>query len=384
MVELLLKAGANPNQALPEGETVLMTAARAGHTETVKLLLAAGAKPDTPEDFHGETALIWAAAENHADTVRALLAGGADVNGRSRKETYARRPQGLTVLPLGAWTPLMYAARQGALDAAKALTDAKAELNLTDPDGTTALVLAIINSQYHVAAHLLSKGADSNIADTSGMAALYAAVDINTLPWMFGRPDPVPRSSAVSCIEVIKQLLDHGANPNAALTAVLLQRLHTDGDASLGVGSTPFLRAAKSGDVEVMRLLLAHGANPKAVNKDGATAIMLAAGLGYRDGNAAIPTRDRGTDDEVIAAIALSLENGVDINAVNSRGETAIHAAITGRGSDDVLRFLAAKGANIEAKNAQGRTPLEAAAASRKDRSSNAAILKSLLAGSSR
>ena len=381
MVDLLLKAGANPNQALPEGETVLMTAARAGHTDTAKLLLAAGAKPETPENFHGETALIWAAAENHADTVRALLAGGADVNGRSRKESYARRPQGLSVLPLGSWTPLMYAARQGALDAVKALADAKADLNLTDPDGTTALVLAIINSQYHVGSYLLSKGADPNIADTSGMAALYAAVDINTLPWMFGRPDPVPRSSAVSSIDLIKQLLDHGASPNATLTAVLLQRLHTDGDSSLGAGSTPFLRAAKSGDAEVMRLLLAHGANPKAVNKDGATAIMLAAGLGYRDGNAAIPTRDRGTDDEVVAAIKLSLENGVDINAVSVRGETAIHAAITGRGSDDVLRFLAANGANLEAKNAQGRTPLEVATASRKDRSSNAAILKSLLSG---
>jgi ankyrin repeat protein len=273
----------------------------------------------------------------------------------------------------------MFAARQGSLDAAVALAEGGADVNLKDPDGATALVLAIINSQFHVASMLLDKGANPNIADSAGMAALYAAVDMHTLPWMFGRPDPAPRSNAVSGMEIIKKLLDKGANPNTTLTDVLLQRLHTDGDVSLGTGSTPFLRAAKSGDLEVMRLLLNHGADPKAVNKDGATAIMLAAGLGYRDGNAAVPTRDRGTDDEVIAAISMCLDLGLDINATNSRGDTALHAAVAGRGSDDVLRFLASHGAKLDAKNTQGRTALEVATASRKDRSSNVAILRALM-----
>jgi ankyrin repeat protein len=376
VIELLLSEGADANEALPEGETVLMTAARAGHTDAVKILLKAGAKPDARESFHGETALIWAAAENHAETVRVLLAGGADVNGRSSKESFQRRNQGLTVLPLGDWTPMMYAARQGSLDASVALAEGGADVNLKDPDGATALVLAIINSQFHVASMLLDKGADPNLADSTGMAALYAAVDMHTLPWMFGRPDPVPRSNAVSGTDIIRKLLDKGANPNARLTGVLLQRLHTDGDVSLGAGSTPFLRAAKSGDVEVMRLLLKYGADPKAVSKDGATAIMLAAGLGYRDGNAAVPTRDRGTDAEVIAAIQMCLDLGLDINATNARGDTALHAAVTGRGSDEVLRFLISHGAKVDAKNGQGRTALDVATASRKDRSSNAAILR--------
>jgi ankyrin repeat protein len=379
VIELLLHSGADANEALPEGETVLMTAARAGHTDAVKVLLKAGARPDARESFHGETALIWAAAENHADTVRALLAGGTDVNGRSNKESYQRRNQGLTVLPLGEWTPLMYAAREGSAEAVGALTEGGADVNLKDPDGATALVLAIINSQFHVASILLDKGAEPNLADSTGMAALYAAVDMHTLPWMFGRPDPVPRSNAVNGMDIIRKLLDKGANPNATLSGVLLQRLHTDGDVSLGAGSTPFLRAAKSGDVEVMRLLLQYGANPKSVSKDGATAIMLAAGLGYRDGNAAVPTRDRGTDAEVIAAISMCLDLGLDINATNGRGDTALHAAVAGRGSDDVLRFLVSHGAKIDAKNAQGRSALDVATASRKDRSSNVAILRELM-----
>ena len=63
-----------------------------------------------------------------------------------------------------------------------------ATLNLLDPDGTTALVVAIINGHYDVAAMLADKGADPNIADTAGMAALYAAVDMNTLGEVYGRP----------------------------------------------------------------------------------------------------------------------------------------------------------------------------------------------------
>ena len=95
-----------------------------------------------------------------------------------------------TALPRGGWTPLMYAARQGAIDGARALADGGADLNLKDPDGTTALVLAIINAHYDLAAMLLEKGADPNVADSAGMAAVYALVDMNTLGNMQGRPQP--------------------------------------------------------------------------------------------------------------------------------------------------------------------------------------------------
>jgi ankyrin repeat protein len=381
LVDSFLEAGADPNTTLPEGETVLMTAARTGRADVITRLLEAGANPEARESFHGETPLIWAVAENHTDAVNALIAGGADVNGRSRLESFARRGQGLTILSLGHWTPLMYAAREGALDAAAALADAGADLNLTDPDGSTALVLAIINLKFNVANLLVGKGADPNMADVSGMAALYAAVDMNTITWTFGLPEP-KASEGLTALDLVKMLLAHGANPNARLKTTLLQRLHTTGDEAIGEGSTPFMRAAKSGDIAVMRLLLARGADPKAAAKNGTNALMLAAGLGWRDGNAAIPTRDRGTEAEAIDAITLCLDQGLDINATNDRGDTALHASVAGRGADDIVRFLVKKGAAIDAKNKQGRTPLDVALASRKDRSSNAALLRELVAGS--
>jgi uncharacterized protein len=378
-VDLLLGAGADPNTALPEGETVLMTAVRAGDVKVVSRLIAGGARLDATENFHGETPLIWAAATDRAEIAKVLIAAGADVNGRSRQDSFSRRAQGLTILPLGSWTPLMYAAREGALQTATVLLDAGADIDLTDPDGTTALAVAIINLKFDVAAMLIRRGANPNIADSTGMTPLYAAVDMNTITWTFGLPEP-KASPDVTAFDVVKLLLEHRADPNARLKSTIAQRLHTTGDEAIGEGSTAFMRAAKSGDVKVMRLLLEHGADPKAMAKNGTNALMLAAGLGWRDGNAAVPTRDRGTDAEAMAAIQLCLDLGLDINATNDRGDTALHASVAGRGSDDIARYLVAHGASLDAKNKQGRTPLEVGLASRKDRSSTVAVLRELMA----
>src|SRR4030095_10139398 len=175
---------------LPEGETVLMSAARTGRSEVLEALLRQGADLNARENWYGETALIWAAAENIWEAIKFLVTHGADVTGRSKPLDFARRRNGQSILPLGSWTPLMYAARQGALEAATTLATLGADMNLTDPDGATALVLAIINANYDVAAALVEKGADPNVADKEAkMAALYAAVDMDRLAIGHGRPN---------------------------------------------------------------------------------------------------------------------------------------------------------------------------------------------------
>jgi uncharacterized protein len=381
VVNALIAAGANVNHALPEGETILMTAARTGNVEVLRALLKHLARVETRDGFYGETALIWATAADHAEAVRALLEDGADVNARSASAEFAKRNAGLTRLSLGQWTPLMYAARDNAMNAARVLLEREANVNLADPDGTTALVLAIINYHYDFAAMLLEHGADPNIADSVGMGALYAAVDMNTLPWMFGRPE-IAQPSKITAVRLIEMLLEHGANPNARLTAVQTQRAHTDGDPSLGVGSTAFMRAAKAGDAPVMKLLLAHGADPNLVQKNGNNALMLAAGLGYRDGNMAVPTRDRGTTEEILAAVQLCLDHGADVNTQGANGDTALHDAVTGRGDVEVVRYLVEHGASIQIKNARGQTAIDAARASRRDRSDAVKFLSGLNAAS--
>ncbi|MEO8259413.1 MAG: ankyrin repeat domain-containing protein [Acidobacteriota bacterium] len=364
MVEVLLKAGADPNAPLSQGQTILMTAARTGSAEAVRLLLARGADVNARERILGETALIWAAAENHPAVIKVLVEHGADVNGRSRAMTYPLREYGdgksgrLTVLPPGDWTPVMYAARQNATGAVRALAAAHADLNLTDPDGTTALVVAIINAHYDLAAVLLDQGADPNVGDVTGMTPLYAAVDLNSFPDTPGRPAPKP-SGDLDTLAIVQTLLAHGADPNLRLKAPILVRVHDRGDATLGEGATPLMRAAKKSDVTLMRPLLARGADPRLATRTGVTALMLASGFGGPGRFAEFEER-HATPEEMIEAARLCLEAGADANAVNEAGQTALHFAAAGR-DDTFIRFLADYGARPDIADRQNRTPLDVA-----------------------
>src|SRR3984893_11252161 len=359
IVEALLKAGADANAPMPQGETVLMTAARAGNPDAVQALLTHGADVNATEDGLGENALIWAAAGNHPEAARILIEHGAVVDVRSKALTYDKDRFGLegvlTILPRGNWTPLMYAAREGSVDATRVLAEAGADLNLTDSEGTTALVRAIGNWHYDVAGVLLDKGAHPNLPDMAGMPALYAVADRNTLGEIYGRPAR-KLSDTLDAVALTNKLLAQGANPNARLKTPTVQKNHTPGDGSLGAGATPLMRAAKGGDYAVMRALLDGGADAALTQRNGATALMLAAGLGR---GAGAFQKDVGTEADLLEAVKLCVEHGVDVNAVNATGETALHFAV--QSGDSLVKYLAQKGALLDVKDKQGRTPLDVA-----------------------
>ncbi len=382
----LLRHGADVKRAegtLPDGQTLLMLAARTGSVDTLKLLLARGENVNAREHRTGTTALMWAAIDDRADGARALLEAGAEVNARSAIAQYPHTPPavigdaledgvsyvGQTVLPKGGWTALMYAAREGAVSAARALVAAGADPNITDPDGTSALIFTIINGHYDVTSVLLDHGADPNLPDRTGMTPLYAAVDIHTVATTFGRPDPPPMVLAGS-VPAIEALLAHRADPNARLKTRILKRVYNPGDPRLGEGATSFMRAARAGDVAVMRLLLEHGADPALTQQNGNTPIILAAGISAKGNNP-----DRGTEQSAIEAIKLCLDLGADINATNNAGDTAVHVAL---GNPAIVRFLAGHGARLDVRNKRGRTPLEAALAARDIDEATVALLRQL------
>jgi len=381
VLEALLEAGADPNTKTPAGEPVLMTAARTGNADTVSLLIKRGADVSARERWFGETAMMWAASEDHAAVVKALAAAGADMNARSTVIDapvleFPRSGGPNSPFPRGGWTPLMYAARQGAMETARTLAELGADLNavaLPETDvplkgdelesvkkgvGTSALIFAIINSHFDLAAMLLDKGADPNVADLSGEAALYAAVDMNSLQWTQGRPAPIFLDK-LDEIDLAQKLLEKGANPNARLKRSPLKRHHDAGTTlNFGEGTTPLMRAARTNDVAAMKLLLDHGADPFLTLPDRTTTLMLAAGLGYGG------LRGEGirivvpTPEGAVEACKLLLDRGVDVNAFNSAGQTALHGAV-GRG-EPVVELLVTRGA-ILSKNKAGLTALDVA-----------------------
>ena len=381
VISLLLEAGADPNTMTDAGEPVLMTAARTGRVDAITRLIAAGADVNARERWFGETALMWAAGENHAGAVRALVKAGADINARSRVIDapvleFPRSGGPNSPFPRGGWTAVMFAARQGAIDAARALADLGANLNLaalpqTDvplkPEemrsadngiGTSALVFAIINVHYDLAAVLIEKGADPNVLDLAGMGALYAAADMNSLQWVQGRPAPI-LTDTLDGVDIVRLLLQKGADPNARLKTRPLKRHHDAGSTlNFGEGTTPLMRAARTGDVAVIKALLDGGANPFLTLTDGTNALLLAAGQGYGgvrgDGiRIVVPT-----PEDAAGSVQLLLDRGVDIDSFNSAGNTALHAAIT-RG-DAVVKVLASRHARL-IKNKAGVTPLDLA-----------------------
>jgi ankyrin repeat protein len=360
IMALLLDAGADANGVVSKGQTILMTAARTGNRDAVKLLLDRGANVAATEETLGENALMWAASENHADVVTLLLQRGADVNGKSKTLTFPKPSFGLegvlTILPRGGWPALMYAARDGAPDAARALAEGGADLNYQDAEGTTALVRAIENSHYDTAAVLIEKGANPSLADSSGMAALYTAVDMNSLGEIYGRP-PRRVDDRHTALDVMTLLLEHKADPNTPLKGPTLTRAHTPGDPTLGAGTTPLMRAAMHGDYRAMNVLLAHGADIKAASRNGATAIMFATGLGR--GTSAF-AEDVGTEADMLKAVQVALDHGADVNGANTQGGTPMHFAAQS-GFDSIITLLAAKGAVLDAKDKQGRTPKDLA-----------------------
>lgn len=338
MAEALLERGADPNVALPTGEVPLMMAARAGKPEVARILIDRGARVDARETTRGQTALMWAAAEGHVAVTRLLLERGADLRARST----------------AGYAPLLFAARQGDVETTRVLLAAGADVNEAAADGTTALLIALIRRRLDYARFLLDRGADPNKG--SGYAPLHWTAG----EWGGEVSVPVAQDSEWAAfgglrgpekLEMIANLLAHGADPNAKVTGNIRRFGGGGGNAGSLVGATPFLLAAMAGDVGVMRRLLEAGADPRAVTGSGTTALMLAAGLAHAPGVTPI------AEASALEAVKLALELGHDVNTANAAGETALHASAFW-GADSVAQLLIDKGANVNAKNKKSWTPL--------------------------
>jgi len=345
MVALLLESGAAPNLALLAGETPLMVAARSGYAPIVDRLIQAGADVDA-RGARDQTALMWAAAEKHPEVVGVLIAHDVDLHARSEvwSQVMAVDPHGYSgynrEIPHGGDTALMFAARSGDLDSVKLLVAAGADVDDADAWGVSATTLAAHSGFTGIVEFLLEEGADPNAAP-NGFTALHEAI--------MRRDD-----------RMVEALLDHGASANAPLlTWTATRRTANDWNFTPElVGATPFWLAARFTQPAVLGLLLGHGADPLVVhhgeravaNREGTfdfrreetTALMAAAGMG--GGRAWVEPDREQREALTLEAVRLIAGLGIDLNARNTDGRTALDAA-GGLRFQSVIDFLVENGA---------------------------------------
>ena len=372
MVETLIAGGADVNAAQVSGLVPLMTAARTGDADVVRVLLAQGADVDAATTETRATALMWAVARPHPEVVRILLDAGADPAVSTAK----------------GFTPLMLAAGNGDIETARALIAAGVDVNAPGTDGTHVLAYAIVRGQVAFALFLLDEGAEPNGA-MGGVSALHAAsgdVDLWLRDWYlrherYRRYDRLGGElDGARRLLLVKALLGRGADPNARTTSSAMfssyvgyPRKGAFEPFSVGTGdlrgATPLWVAAAdmngaarvfnygpaytSSSAVILRTLLAAGADPHLTTDDGTTPLMAAAGLGRATYTPRVPRGTRSPTAE--EAVRLLLGAGADVNAVNEADFTALHGAAF-RGLNEVVAYLVANGADIDARDFRGRT----------------------------
>ena len=433
VIRLLLDKGADANAKETEwGQTPLMFAASANRVDTIRTLLARGADPKITTrtiDIAHELALDRAAlalqkkildatvpkgqqptalqtqAAIHA--ARELLASGqippkdpapADDSLRPGFDPEEINPP---VATKGGLTALLHAARQGYVDAAKALVDGGAPIDQVGAgDGASPLLMAVLNGQFDMAMFLIERGANPNVASkTEGVTPLWAAINTEWQPrTRYPQPEEMERQKA-TYLDVAKALLDRGADPNTRITAHPWYLVYSGcGNRNCGLadttGSTAFWRAAYGTDVDAMRLLVSYGADPNiptiapprpvrrgpqggAPGADGTSGPLPqamipipyggpgafplhgAAGVEYGEGFAGNAHR-HAPGGWMPSVKYLVEELGADVNARDNDGYTPLHHAAA-RGDNEMILYLVSKGADVTAVARSGQTTADMA-----------------------
>ena len=450
VVEMLLGAGADPSTPTEGAgaATPLHFAAASGNVRSVEALVAAGADVNAAEEAWGQTPLVFAASKGRTEAVRALLNAGADpsvhtrvmdvaaraVSDRieraernrriragerwgpdvaeqvrreqqeetrraraeeaSRKESETRmieEPEPLSYGELvgghGGLTALLHAAREGHTETALALLAGGADIDQASAgDATSPILMATINGHYDLVMLLLERGADPNLTSHAGAAPLFAAINTHWAPKSRYPQQHIYMQQDHTYLEVMRKLLDAGADPNARLNRHLWFMSYNFDLLQIDVrGATPFWRAAHALDVEAMRLLVASGADPSIPTRKGPSRrsrvggdrpdpsglppvpvggpavypIHAASGVGYGQGYAG--NAHRHVPGGWIPAVRYLVEElGADVNARDHEGYAPLHHAAA-RGDNELIRYLVSRGADVMVVSRRGQTTVDMA-----------------------
>ena len=436
VVKLLLQKGAPVNaREAAAGQTALMFAAAAGRTASILELLKRGADPAIRTevvDVLQRLAIDKQAGDRLQDARTEIRRGTPDGTRRaltdaeeqkaiaaqreflrSREELakavegftpeqlsgsgsfytggpkYVSRPIETLVGKTGGMTALLHAARAGHVETMDALLDGGADIDQVSGDGSTPLVLALLNGQFDLAMRLIERGADPNRAtETDGVSPLFATLQTQWALRFTYQPQPRAHDNArTQHLDVLKALLEAGAEPDVRITQHLW---HFEWEGKMGLdvaGATPFWRAAFAQDVEAMKLLAAHGADtniPTAFGEIGLRTrrqpdgrqqedsglplipkgtpnmwpIHAAAGGGYLGLGA---FQQNNMPNAFLPAVKFLVEeHGADVNLRDAWGYTPLHYAAV-RGGNDLIEYLVSQGADVTAVSKLGQSPIDMA-----------------------
>ncbi|MGB4191071.1 MAG: ankyrin repeat domain-containing protein [Rickettsiales bacterium] len=374
-VKILIAAGADKEAIDSQGWTALMMAADGGHAEAMKILLEAGANKEAFQTG-GHTSLMLAAQNGHAEAVKILLEAGVNkdafqIGGYTSLMIAAGKGhvEAMKILleagankdafQTGGYTSLMLAAQNGHAEAVKILLEAGADKESINSVRWTALMIAAQNGHAEAVKILIAAGADKEAIDSQGWTALMIAADgghgevVKILLEAGAIKDTFSSDDGYTALmiaadgghaEVVKILLEAGANKDVASTLK---------------GWTALMIAADDGHAEAMKILLEAGVDKELTNSAGWTALMIAA-KGHAEAmkilleagaNKDVAGIFNGwtalmiaADDGHAESVKILLEAGVDKELTNSAGWTALMIAAK-KGHADVLKILLEAGA---------------------------------------
>lgn len=437
VVQALLDGGADVEAVeTVRGQTPLIFAASAGRTDVVRLLLAAGADPtrtttvvDIPtqeaEDraagqvrdkvlatFRGDLPpnVSWQptpaqvqAAVRAANSARVEAADAGPAQRRDEPEPdpdlgqaaasggapgeYSNSYSDL-VYRVGGLTALHHAVREGYGETAHALLDGGADIDqVTDGDLTSPVLMAVVNGHFDLALSLLDRGADPNVASHAGTTPLYAAINTYWAPKARYPQQQAYQQQQATHLDVMKAMLDAGADPNVRLTKHLWFMEYTFAQLDVDTrGATPFWRAAYALDLPAMRMLVEYGADPNIatmkaparrfgrgggpdvdpsglppVETGGPDVFPIHAATGHAYGTGFAGVSHRHAPDAWLPAVRYLVEElGADVNARDANGFAPLHWAAS-RGDNEVIMYLVEKGADATVVSRSGQTTADMA-----------------------
>ena len=343
MTRLLLENKANLGIRSYENETLLWRAANCGHAQTIRLLLAAGAKKqleDHPTFNDGYTPLMIASFHRYTSAVEALLENGANIKACSQS-----RLDALALAIRGDNTLRSFCNPESSVTTIKTLLDNGADVN-----GNSLLLpplsQAIGWANLPAIKMLLKAGADIDRCDAEGYTPLEiwlalrtgqvpGHVHISVESWL-----PVKRRFDKQAVETFQLFLRCGADINGP---------NMRGNSTLHEVCS--CHALENGmRTKLIKYLLFYGAAIDSPSAVGETPLMNICGNTEID------------ESERLDILYEFQGHSVNLNLIDDNGETALIKAFRNPSPppDDFrcIEYLLANGANIDTCNSQGDTPL--------------------------